>query len=299
MLAPGFFRCTSVISALVPNGLHPSGALGNPLARMDRVCGTEYQEGVGGVPCNEHFLYSIGVCRTCQQTPICGDCVGRMCSSCRQEAAARAPEARLKYYEAMVRDRLELFVEKLTAIPQPSHRYLAYLLGAPGVAELDRHTRRWGGDSSLDAESVCRAYVDDSVRMLFGDCDEDWAELPEPSQLGRASVNSLLCEITQGAPQTFPIGYLKPGLFGYRLVETGRITAWDLGWNDVNYYSYSETGSGGGVQRRRHLLSSSFEAYWQSSTKDSPVLLGAWHEPNSLQWVAKALGIRPEAWRVP
>lgn len=110
LLAPGYYRCTSVVTIVVP-GFGPGG---RPVAEPHaRVCDTTYQEGFGGVPCAEHSLYSIGVCRECKAEPICGDCAGRTCLRCRRKqeketadaAAARAAEiARVAAVEAAMPD---------------------------------------------------------------------------------------------------------------------------------------------------------------------------------------------------
>jgi hypothetical protein len=68
-IAPGFWRCTTVRTELVPLGPHP----GRPgIVQQERrvVCGTEYQQGGATAAC-ACGTFAIGQCTACGR-PVCG-----------------------------------------------------------------------------------------------------------------------------------------------------------------------------------------------------------------------------------
>lgn len=99
MLTQGFFRCTNQQSYRRPTSAHPSGAFGPAFEDVWVACNTEYYDGPGQpgqATCATHSLFDIGVCRRCQQNPICGDCPGRTCGLCIAEEVRVEAEATVR-----------------------------------------------------------------------------------------------------------------------------------------------------------------------------------------------------------
>lgn len=72
-IAPGYWRCTSLVEELAPGPGLINAALGPPVFRTTRECRNEYAEGTGTqgliCPCG---TFAIGLCKECS-LPVCGE----------------------------------------------------------------------------------------------------------------------------------------------------------------------------------------------------------------------------------
>jgi hypothetical protein len=77
-VAPGYWRCTTVLAERIPTGAPPSGRFGPPFIQNSFRCGREYAEGSNAMTpsCAYCTTDSIGSCGQCGKR-ICGDCSGR------------------------------------------------------------------------------------------------------------------------------------------------------------------------------------------------------------------------------
>lgn len=106
-IAPGFWRCTTVLTRLDVVGMTADGS---PMHRPTQFrCGNEYQEGLAagfaGTPvCAFCTTFAIGTCASCD-SPVCGTCSSvyggrRLCRECREDVQVRRTISFLDFLHA-------------------------------------------------------------------------------------------------------------------------------------------------------------------------------------------------------
>jgi hypothetical protein len=163
-LAPGFFRCQTMLTGLAPTGAHPSGSQGPTEHPYSYECGATYQEALRSLELGLCYvcasLGAVGLCAECRRA-TCGvhgeirpD--GLWCPECRERRQAddvrRTTEARQAAAAAAELNALPT-VEYLRSVTKSDRSATARRCYAWSFLEL---LRRQGWIVARSAHAGCR-----------------------------------------------------------------------------------------------------------------------------------------------